>query len=92
MNDSFISVILYSIHYMKLFCKFIINDLNSEKNKNFSNFQNSFLYDLCEILLQIGKTKYTNIHQFKENLSKQFQNRRKFLLDQPDDHLNFYLL
>ena len=85
MNDSFISVILYSIHYMKLFRKFIINDLNSEKNKNFVNFQNSFLYDLREILLQIGKNKYINIHQFKENLSKQFQNRRKFLLDQPDD-------
>ena len=84
-NDSFVSVILYSIHHMKLFRKYIINDLNSDKNKNLINFQNSFLYNLREILLQIGKNKYIDIHQFRENLSKQFQNRRKFLLDQPDD-------
>ena len=84
-NESFISVILYSIHHMKLFRKFIINDLNSEKNKNFQNFQNSFLFHLREILLQIGKNKIIDIHQFRENLSKQFQNRRKFLADQPED-------
>ena len=82
-NDSFISVVLYAIYHMKLFRKYIINDL--DKYKNFSNFQNSFLYNLREILIQIGKNKYIDIHQFRENLSKQFQNHRKFLLDQPDD-------
>ena len=84
-NDSFISVILYSIHHMKLFRKYIINDLNSQTHKNFEIFQNSFLFNLREILLQMGKNKYIDIYQFKQNLSKQFQNCRKFLIDQPDD-------
>ena len=86
-NDSFIYVILYSIYHMKLFRKYITKDLYSEqnKNKNFNLFQNSFLYNLSEILIQIGKNKYIDIHKFRENLSKEFQNHRKFLLDQPDD-------
>ena len=85
MNDSYISVILYSIHHMKLFRKYIVNDLNNPENKNYSKYQNSFLYHLREILIQIGKNKYIDIHNFRENLSKQFQNCRKFLADQPDD-------
>ena len=84
-NDSFICVILYSIHHMKLFRKYIVNDLNNAQNKNYSIYQNSFLYHLREILIQIGKNKYIDIHNFREYLSKQFQNCRKFLADQPDD-------
>ena len=84
-NNSFISVVLYSIHHMKLFRKYLINDLNSDIHKNFENVKNSFLYNLREILLQIGKNKYIDINRFKQNLSTEFQNRRKFLVEQPDD-------
>ena len=84
-NDSYVSVVLYAIHHMKLLRKFIVNDLNNSQNKNYSIYKNSFLYDLREILIQISKNKYIDIHNFRENLSKQFQNCRKFLADQPDD-------
>ena len=68
-NDSFICVILYSIHHMKLFRKYIVNDLNNAQNKNYSIYQNSFLYHLREILIKIGKNKYIDIHNFREYLS-----------------------
>ena len=87
-NDSFISVILYAIYHMKLFKRYIINDLNSKKNQSLSKnikYQNSFLYHLREIMVQMGKNRYIDIHLFRENLCKQFQNQRKFLTDQPDD-------
>ena len=85
-NDSFIYVILYSIHHMKLFRNYIINDLNSQQIKNKkSTYKKSFLYDLYNIMVQMGKNKYIDIHQFREDLCKEFQNRRKFLIDQPDD-------
>ena len=85
-NDSFVYSIIYSIHHMKLFKKFIINDLNIDQIQNKSSyFQNSFLYYLREILLQMGKEKFIDIYKFRENISKQFQNHRKFLADQPDD-------
>ena len=85
-NDSFIYAILYSIHHMKLFRNYIINDLNSKQsqNKN-STYKKSFLYDLQDIMVQMGKNKYIDIHQFRGDLCKEFQNRRKFLIDQPDD-------
>ena len=83
-NDSFIYVILYSIHHMKLFRKYIVNDIKKSQNKN-SAYKKSFLNDLHDIIVQMGKNKYIDIRQFRENLCKEFQNRRKFLPDQPDD-------
>ena len=87
-NDSFIYVVLYSIYHMKLFYNYIINDLNSQQSKNKINnsiYQKSFLYYLRDIIFQMGKNKYIDIYQFRESLCKEFQNRRKFIIDQPDD-------
>ena len=90
-NDSFVHVILYSIYHMKLFRKYIINDLNFEQIQNIQNkndnsdFHHSILYYLREILLQMGKKIFIDIYKFREILSRQFQNHRKFLADQPDD-------
>ena len=82
-NDSFIFSIIYSIHHMKLFRQYIINDLNQQMQNNDNSI--SLLYNLREILIQMDKNKFINIFNFRNILSNLFQNHRKFLIDQPDD-------
>ena len=82
-NNSFIRVILYTIYHMKLLRKYLINDPLIKNNKN-------ILFYLREIISQIGKKKTINISQFREILSNNYQNHRKFLIDQPDDPLEFF--
>jgi len=81
-NDSFIFSIIYSIHHMKLFRQYLINDLYQQ---NINNNNISLLFNLREILIQIDKTKFINISNFRITLANLFQNHRKFLIDQPDD-------
>ena len=82
MNDSYIFVIIYAIHHMKLFRQYIINNLNKQMQ---SNRNISLLYNLREILFQFNKNRFINISNFVSILSDLFQTHRKFLLDQPDD-------
>ena len=82
MNDSYIFVIIYAIHHMKLFRQYIINNLNKQMQ---SNRNISLLYNLREILFQFNKSRFINISNFVSILSGLFQTHRKFLLDQPDD-------
>ena len=82
-NDNYIFAILYAIYHMKLFYKYIINDLTKVQDKLLNN--NSILYELREILNQINKNKFINISNFRQSLSNLFQNHRKFLLGQTDD-------
>ena len=84
-NNSFIRVILYTIYHMKLLRKYLINDPLIKNNKN-------ILFYLREIISQIGKKKVINISQFREILSNDYQNHRKFLIDQPDDPLEFFFV
>ena len=83
MNDSFIYAVIYSIHHMKLFNKYITNDLNQQILNKKSNLL--LLSNLYEILIQMDKNKYINISNFRDNLSNLFQTHRKFLPGQPDD-------
>ena len=82
MNNSFIYAVIYSIYHMKLFNKYITNDLNHQIRNKKSNILLSNLY---EILIQMDKNKYINISNFRDNLSNLFQTHRKFLPGQPDD-------
>ena len=82
MNDSFIYAVIYSIHHMKLFNKYITNDLNQQIQNKKSCVLLSNLY---EILIQMDKNKFINISNFRYNLSNLFQTHRKFLPGQPDE-------
>ena len=82
-NDSYIFSVIYSIHHMKLFEKYIINDLYQQMQKKKNN--SLILSNLRQILLQMDKNKYINISNFRNNLFNLFQNHRKFILEQPDD-------
>ena len=68
---------------MKLFEKFIINDLYQQMQKKKNN--SLILSNLRQILIQMDKNKYINISNFRNNLFNLFQNHRKFILEQPDD-------
>ena len=81
-NDSYIFAVIYSIHHMKLFQKYIINDLYQLMQIKQNNL---LLSNLRQILIQMDKNKYINISNFRNNLFNLFQNHRKFLLEQPDD-------
>ena len=82
MNDSYIFSVIYSIHHMKLFSKYIINYSNNE----FLNTNNiSLLSNLKDILNQMDKNKFINISNFRNDLFNLYQNHRKFLIGQPDD-------
>ena len=82
MNDSFIYVIIYSIHHMKLFRQYIIKDLNNQMQHT-NNVP--LIFHLREILIQFDKNQIINISKFRNVLSNLFQNYRKFLIGQPDD-------
>ena len=88
-NDSFIFSIIYSIHHMKLFRQYLINDLYQQ---NISNNNISLLFKLREILIQMDKTKFINISNFRNTLANLFQNHRKFLIDQPDDPVDLLFI
>ena len=81
-HDGYIYAVIYSIHHMKLFQKYIINDLYQQMQRKKNNL---LLSSLRQILTQMDKTKYINIANFRNNLFNLFQNHRKFLLEQPDD-------
>ena len=81
-NDSYVLAVIYSIHHMKLFQKYIINDLYHQMQTKKNNL---ILSTLRDILMQMDKIKYINISNFRNNLFNLFQNHRKFLLEQPDD-------
>ena len=90
-NNSYIISILYAIYSMKLLRKYIIN-LNFNNQENNHNENNNILYSLKEICLQIGTNQKININKFKESLSYSFKNRRKFIINQPDDPVDLFFV
>ena len=88
--NSYIIVILYSIYHMRPLKEYIINLNFGEQPENIYNKEinnNSILYSLQKIYLQLGnKSNFNiNINDLKESLSYLFNNRSKFILNQPDD-------
>jgi len=85
-HNSFIIPILYSIYYMKLIRNYIINEAKIPNNNN------SILYHIKKILILISENKKIDLSQFRNCLAENFQNRRKFLIDHPDDPLDLYFV
>ncbi len=85
-HNSFISPILYAIYYMKIIRNYILNEAQIQNDKN------SLLYHLKKILSLMPENKKIDLTQFRNCLSENFQNRRKFLLDNPDDPSEIYFI
>ncbi len=84
--NSFIPPILYAIYYMKIIRNYILNEVQIQNDKN------SLLYHLKKILSLMPENKKIDLSQFRNCLSENFQNRRKFLLDNPDDPSDLYFI
>ena len=85
-HNSFIIPILYSIYYMKIIRNYIINEAKMPNDKK------SILYHLKKILILISENKKIDLSQFRNCLADNFQNRRKFLIEHPDDPLDLYFI
>ena len=87
-HNSFLSVILHAIYNMKKLRYYLLNDFPEIKDKN---SKTKILYYLRNILYKCTeKNKKIDINQLRSTLSDLFQNRRKFLLDHPDDPCDCY--
>ena len=102
-NSSYLKTILYSIVYMKLLNKYLINDLKiNEENINNSP-KEKFLSIIKEILFKIDQIRNSdkyinsslhinniiNIETLKDNLSSLFKNKKKFMKSSPDEPIDF---
>lgn len=88
-HNSFLLVVLHSIWHLSNFRNFILNEQhpNIVKEGKFI-----LLYELKQVILKYsqyqaaGKSSKTiDITRLRTTLAEAFQNRRKFLIDQPDD-------
>ena len=90
-NNSYLTVILHSIFNIKPLFTYI---LNLHQNPDKSSYDYSILSSLKEILYKLQKSPNDkiNIRKFKEDLSSQFKNRRKFILNHPDDPVDLFFI
>ena len=85
-HNSFIPPIIYGIYYMKLIRNYILYEAEIPNEKN------NLLYHLKKILLLMPENKKIDLTQFRNCLAENFQNRRKFLIDIPDDPSDLYFI
>lgn len=92
--NSYIIVILYSIYHMRSLKEYILNLNFGEQQGNINNkeINNNILYSLKKIYLQIGNNSNININDLKQSLSYLFNNRSKFILNQPDDAVDLFFV
>lgn len=86
-HNSLLGVIIHAIYHMKIFREFIINELIDIKEKD---NKTKLLFTLRAILLKYSENKKIDLSQLRASLAELFQNRRKFLIDHPDDPIDCY--
>ena len=87
-HNSFLSVILHAIYNMKKLRYYLLNDFPEIKDKE---PKTKLLHYLRNTLSKCTETsKKIDISQLRNTLSDLFQNRRKFLIDHPDDPCDCY--
>lgn len=86
-HNSFLSVVIHALWNIKFMRNFIINDLNTLNEKE---SKNKLFYHLKSLFLKYERNKVLDINKLRVALAETFQNRRKFLLDQPDDPVDCY--
>ena len=90
-NNSYLIVILHTIFNIKPLFKYIIN-ISPNPDPHSKDY--TILSVLKEIFLKVQKSPNDkiNIRKLKEILSSEYKNRRKFLLNHPDDPVDFFFI
>lgn len=98
-HNSFLSVVVHSLSNMSSFRNYILNEVHLNYEKD---FKNKLLHELKNVMVKymqpIEKSnsnsiprsdiKKIDITKLRMTLAEVFQNRRKFLIDQPDDPID----
>ena len=92
-NNSFLIVVIQAIWNMKTLRNYIMNDMVIKED----NEKHAFIVNLRAILKRYQQTLNSpqinsplNIDKLRKSLSELFQNKRKFLPEQPDDPIDLY--
>ena len=90
-NNSYITVILHTIFNIRPLFNYI---LNISQNNPSPSQEYNILFCLKEIFQKVQKSPNDkiNIRKLKEALSSQFKNRRKFILNHPDDPVDLLFI
>ena len=90
-NNSYITVILHTIFNIKPLFNYILSV--SQNNPN-PPHDYHLIFCLKEIFQKVQKSPNDkiNIRKLKESLSSLFKNRRKFILNHPDDPVDFLFI
>jgi len=87
-HNSFLYVVIISFWNMKIIRNFLTNDL--VLNLNDKDPKNKLLSDLKNVIMKYSQTRKIDLGSLRNSLADQFQNRRKFLINQPDDPVDCY--
>jgi len=86
-HNSFLGVVINALWNIKFFRNFIVNELHTSNEKE---SKNKLFYYLKSIFNKYERNKILDINKLRCALAETFQNRRKFLLDQPDNPVDCY--
>jgi hypothetical protein len=87
-HNSFLSVVVHALWHMKVFRNYVLNDVNI--NLSDKDPKNKLLYYLKNTFTKYSQGGRIDITVLRNNLAECFQNRRKFLIEQPDDPVDCY--
>ena len=92
-NNSYITVILHTIFNIRPLFNYILN-ISQAQNNPANSQEYNIIFCLKEIFQKVQKAPNDkiNIRKLKESLSSQFKNRRKFILNHPDDPVDLFFI
>jgi hypothetical protein len=80
-HNSFLGVTIHSLFHLKHFKNFILNEISlNEKDQKYK-----LLNELQSVMNKYSQNKKVDVSKLRVSLAEGFNNRRKFLLDQPED-------
>ena len=92
-NNSYITVILHTIFNIRPLFNYVLN-ISQTQNNPANSQEYNIIFCLKEIFQKVQKAPNDkiNIRKLKESLSSQFKNRRKFILNHPDDPVDLFFI
>lgn len=87
LHNSFLSVVVHSFWNLKVFRNFFLNDFSSLNEKD---PKLKLLSELQNVIQKYSQNRRIDLGKLRNSLADLFQNRRKFLVDQPDDPVDCY--
>jgi hypothetical protein len=80
-HNSFLGVTIHSLFHLKHFRNFLLNEISlNEKDQKYK-----LLNELQIVMNKYSQNKKVDVSKLRVSLAEGFTNRRKFLLDQPED-------